>query len=91
MRKLEELREDVGKSFLITSGYRCDEHNASVGGVMGSAHTKGRAADVACFNGAFRFRLLLFGLSVFDRVGVAHNFIHVDNDDTKSKEVVWTY
>jgi uncharacterized protein YcbK (DUF882 family) len=32
----------------VTSGYRCFRHNRAVGGVPGSLHTRGLAADVAC-------------------------------------------
>jgi len=30
-------------------------------------------------------------MQVFDRVGIAKNFIHVDVDTTKTAGVVWTY
>jgi uncharacterized protein YcbK (DUF882 family) len=43
---LEELRKEVGKPIKITSGYRCEKHNADVGGVKNSQHTKGTAVDV---------------------------------------------
>ena len=45
--RLEELREAWGRPLLLTSGYRCDPHNARVGGVPKSAHRLGLAADVA--------------------------------------------
>jgi len=45
---LEELRDITGgKPLHINSGYRCPDHNAAVGGVSNSQHTKGTAADVA--------------------------------------------
>lgn len=43
---LEELRAYYGKPVTITSGLRCTKHNSAVGGVSGSAHTKGKAADI---------------------------------------------
>lgn len=49
--KLQQLRDTVGKPLVITSGYRCPEHNKKVGGVSDSYHTKGMAADVACPTG----------------------------------------
>lgn len=43
---LEEIREHFGGNpVYITSGCRCEIHNAEVGGVQGSWHTKGLAAD----------------------------------------------
>lgn len=41
------LEKRVGRRVLVTSGYRSPAVNAAVGGVPGSAHTLGEAADVA--------------------------------------------
>jgi uncharacterized protein YcbK (DUF882 family) len=53
VRALEILRMWVEKSndgvalpIIVTSGFRCNRHNKEVGGVGGSEHTKGLAADV---------------------------------------------
>ena len=43
---LEPLRQYVGEPVIISSGYRCNELNKAVGGVSGSQHTKGEAADI---------------------------------------------
>lgn len=46
MQILEQIRSHFGnKPVIITSGCRCPQHNAAVGGVQGSWHTKGKAAD----------------------------------------------
>lgn len=42
---LEPLRRVYGKPIAVTSGYRCEEINRLVGGVAGSQHTRGEAAD----------------------------------------------
>lgn len=44
---LQRLRNLRGEPVILTSGYRCVAHNAAVGGVAGSDHCRGRAADVA--------------------------------------------
>lgn len=44
---LEELRELRGRAVVLTSGYRCREHNEKVGGAPRSLHMAGRAADIA--------------------------------------------
>ena len=44
---LQKLRCARGKPVVITSGYRCARHNAEVGGVPRSRHTRGLAADIA--------------------------------------------
>lgn len=43
---LEELRNYYGKPVVITSGLRCRQHNANVGGVSNSKHRYGKAADI---------------------------------------------
>ncbi len=43
---LEKIRAYYGKPITITSGQRCKTRNKQVGGVSGSAHTKGKAADI---------------------------------------------
>ncbi len=43
---LEKIRAYYGKPIQITSGQRCKTRNKQVGGASGSAHTKGKAADI---------------------------------------------
>lgn len=43
---LDPLREMYGKPIYISSGYRCPELNKAVGGVSGSQHKTGQAADI---------------------------------------------
>lgn len=43
---LDPLREKYGKPIYVTSGYRCATLNKRVGGVTGSQHRKGEAADI---------------------------------------------
>lgn len=43
---LQPLRDKLGKSVIITSGYRNFEVNKLVGGQKNSQHTKGQAADI---------------------------------------------
>nr|DAH60325.1 MAG TPA: peptidase [Microviridae sp.] len=42
---LDMIRVYIGKPILVNSGYRCKKLNEIVGGVQGSMHTKGLAAD----------------------------------------------
>ncbi len=44
---LEQLRALAGKPVVVHDGYRCPAHNEAVGGVNGSEHTLGVAADVS--------------------------------------------
>ena len=48
--KLEALYTALNCSkIIVTSGYRCSEHDKAVGGTGGGQHTKGTAADVCCY------------------------------------------
>ena len=45
---LEAVQSLLGHSIQISSGYRCPELNAAVGGAGKSQHTQGLAADIVC-------------------------------------------
>lgn len=45
---LDPARRVFGGPVSVSSGYRCPKHNAEVGGVSGSQHLKGEAADICC-------------------------------------------
>ena len=48
--KLEALYTALNCSkIIVTSGYRCPEHDKAVGGTSSGQHTKGTAADVCCY------------------------------------------
>ncbi len=47
-RGLDEVRRLLGRRLHITSGYRCPQLNAAVGGAPASQHTQGLAADFEC-------------------------------------------
>lgn len=47
---LDDIRDASNTPCIISSGVRCERHNAAVGGVANSYHKKGRAADF-CLSG----------------------------------------
>lgn len=48
--KLEQLYTALNCSkIIVTSGYRCPDHDKAVGGTSSGQHTKGTAADVCCY------------------------------------------
>ena len=50
IEKLEALYTALNCSkIIVTSGYRCPEHDKAVGGTSSGQHTKGTAADVCCY------------------------------------------
>jgi hypothetical protein len=46
--KLEAVREFLGHPMIVSSGYRCPELNAAIGGAPTSAHMTGFAVDFIC-------------------------------------------
>jgi uncharacterized protein YcbK (DUF882 family) len=46
VERLQLLRNLIGKPIIVTSGYRCPDHNERIGGAKNSFHTQGIAADV---------------------------------------------
>ncbi len=92
MQLLDLARGIAGISFKINSGYRTAARNKKAGGVSGSSHLKGLAADIAVNNSKERYIILQALLKAgFNRIGVSRSFIHVDLDKTKASCVIWTY
>ena len=92
LQMLDNARAIAGVPFEVTSGYRTEAHNAKVGGVEGSSHCQGWAADMAASSGTIKFQIVNALLKAgFTRIGVASGFIHADCDPTKPAQVIWTY
>ena len=76
----QELVKDVN------SGYSCEKHNPKVGGVKGSFHTKGLAADLSSSVGAIKMFEAVKKLKEAGRLPDLEycilykrkNFIHID-------------
>lgn len=67
--------------FRLTSAYRSPEWERKHGRAGTSAHTLGRAVDIATPDSRTRYYVLLALLRVgFSRFGIGKAFIHVDND-----------
>ena len=85
---LDPVREKLGRPIVVNSGYRCQKHNLEVGGVKGSQHLRGEAADIVLVNGSW---LMVHGSGstvqelveaikehgVFDQLIVYPGFVHV--------------
>ena len=90
VEQLDQARELAMVPFRINSGYRCESHDAALGGK--GNHTTGWAADIACSASLDRFRLVKSLLEVgFSRIGIGKTFLHVDDVDGKPPEVIWLY
>lgn len=50
----QTIRDALGVPVHVNSGCRCEENNARQGGVKGSFHISGKAADLTCKLGAVK-------------------------------------
>lgn len=61
-KSCQTIRDALGMALNVNSGARCDKHNAKVGGVKGSYHTQGKAADLSCAAGSRTLFLCIVNL-----------------------------
>lgn len=74
---------------MITSGFRCKNHEVEAAKETPGKHNKGVAADIKVNNGMQRRKLVEQSIDMgFGGVGVAKSFVHVDDRDD---EVMWVY
>lgn len=93
---LDIIREHAGPPpgtpLLITSGCRCRAHNKAEGGSPTSSHLTGHAVDIRAYSDATRFKIIASALlHGVNRIGIARTYIHLDNDPTKTPNVMWVY
>ena len=91
MRKLDAVRATLDFPFIISSGYRCAQHNQSVSSSGPSGpHTTGKACDIALSYQSARQALVPLA-TAFAGIGINQKgpkrFIHVDDLDPR----IWTY
>ena len=92
VRLLQRMRDESDFPYIISSGFRCEQHNKAVGGAVNSDHLEGTAADVRYYNGTQMYKLLKLALKHgADRIGVGENFIHISIGSRNLREVGWTY
>lgn len=89
---LDNAREIARIPFKINSAYRSEKHNSKVGGKKTSSHLIGKAVDISCKDSKSRWTIITALQNAgFTRFGIADTFIHVDSDDAKTQDVIWTY
>lgn len=94
MDVLQSIRTEYGKPMTVTSGYRHPSHPVEAKkGHSNGEHTKGACADVACNNGADRYRLIVIALKHgITRIGIAKTFLHLGiGGDGLPNNVIWEY
>lgn len=76
--KLQQLRNALNRPIVITSGYRCEEHNRAVGGAQRSQHLLGRAADIRVAGLTPEEVAGVAEAVGFKGIGIYPTFTHVD-------------
>ena len=82
---LQQIRDHFGKPVHITSGYRCEKHNAATANAASrSRHTMGQAADFT-ISGVKPAEIAKFAESIgVLGIGLYDNFVHIDTREKKS-------
>lgn len=88
----QTIRDTLGVPIHVNSGCRCEKHNKAFGGVSGSFHTKGLAADLACSLGSKALFCAIADLKARGNLPdlqyciwyQAKNFVHIDCGKVRS-------
>lgn len=94
IRKLDRMRELLGKPLKITSGYRCSRQQQKLRddgrhtAISVSTHERGMAADLFCANVTGYELAQIAEQAGFTSIGTAKTWIHVD---TRGDLRRWTY
>jgi len=84
---LDNLRSHFGSPVIVTSGCRCEEHNAKVGGSKHSQHLLGRAADIIVYD-VDPEMVYDYLNDLYDYkygVGLYSKWVHVDSRNIKAR------
>lgn len=89
---LDDVREEAGIPFVLTSAYRSSAYDQSKGRTGNGAHPYRVAVDVRCNTSANRYKIIAAALKKgASRIGVAHTFIHLDRSRIHTQNVIWDY
>lgn len=86
---LQKIRDHFGKPIIISSGYRCERHNRSVGGATASKHKAGMAADIMIAGvspsevAKYAESIGVKGIGLYETAKDGY-FVHIDTRVTKS-------
>jgi hypothetical protein len=83
---LDEAREGANTPFVITAGYAKSRGKH----IEHSAHLRGLAVDIRCWDSWSRFRIVCALLEAgFTRIGIYDKHIHADIDTELPERVIW--
>lgn len=89
VKYLQQIRDYFGKPVVVSSAYRCSQHNKNIGGATRSRHISGEAADIY-INGVAPAKIAqyaeylgILGIGLYETNSDGH-FVHVDTRTSKS-------
>lgn len=91
VKVLQQIRDHFGKPVRISSAYRCPKWNEQVGGVTGSYHTYGQAADIKVDGvtpaevAKYAESIGVLGIGLYETDADGY-FVHID---TRTKKSYW--
>lgn len=91
---LQAIRTEFGRPMRVTSGFRHHTHPVEARKTHSNGeHTQGMCADIACDNGADRFRLVELALKHgITRIGIHRTFLHLGlGGRGLPNNVIWDY
>ena len=99
MNKMYTIRKTLDFPLIVTSGYRCPDHNLSVSGKSTGPHTTGHAIDIQIHGGRAVYLIKEALLEGMRGIGVKQTgplkgrFIHLDDLDTAGfrRPWLWSY
>ena len=95
MLLMEELRQQAGFPMSVSSGFRCPEYNAALGG--GPTHPLGLASDIrisgsqAAILVGLAYQIGFMGVGVKQHGPRKGRFIHLDSWDSDQRPMIWSY
>lgn len=84
LKCLDNFRAIMGVPITVNSGYRCIEHNRSVGSQDSSLHPQGRAFDIALAGREPSDIIHAAHRAQFRGFGTYQSFIHIDDGPERS-------
>lgn len=98
MELMDEMREELGFPFIVSSAYRCPDHNDAISTTgRDGPHTTGRAIDIAVDRENAYLLLALAFAKGFTGIGVKQKgsgrFIHLDTltPEESLRPTIWSY
>lgn len=87
---LDPIRSYIGCQVYINSGYRCPLLNKAVGGVAGSQHLLGQAADITTKDRKKNLLIVDWAtqFATFDQMIIYKDFIHISYSSNHNRKQI---